>query len=102
MRQQDKVIIWPAYFDVARTRKQGRQVPKNLAISAPKALEIKEAAEKLGFTSEIVQDVAYPGASNVKMGMVLIKKKEPKNQTIRKIAKQLAQTRNLSAQQKSG
>jgi signal recognition particle subunit SRP19 len=98
MRQQDKIIIWPAYFDLTRTRRQGRQVPKNLAVEAPKALEVKAAAEKLGFSGEIVPDVAYSKTSNVKTGMILIKKKEPKNQAIRKIARQLVQTRNLPNQ----
>jgi signal recognition particle subunit SRP19 len=100
MRQQDKIIIWPAYFDVAKTRKQGRQVPKSFAVPSPKASEIREATEELGFVSELVQDVAYPKTSNLKMGMILIKKKEPKTQTISKVAKKLVQARGSATQKK--
>ena len=45
MRKQDKAIIWPAYFDQAKTRKKGRRVPKNMAVQSPKILEIQEAAQ---------------------------------------------------------
>jgi len=100
MRQQDKLIIWPVYFDVSKTREQGRQVPKSLAITSPKAAEIKETAEKLGYTCELVPDAAHPRIANMKTGMVLVKKKEPKNQTIRKIAKRLVQSRGSVIQQK--
>ncbi len=98
LRQQDKIIIWPAYFDASKTRRQGRQVSKNLAVGVPRAQEVKEAADKLGFASEIVPDVAYSKVSNVKTSMILIKKRGPKNQAVKNIARQIVQMRNLSAQ----
>ncbi len=98
MRQQDKIIIWPAYFDVTKTRKQGRQIPKNLAVGTPRVQELREAADNLGLSSEIVPNVAYSKVSNLKTGMILIKKREPKNQTVRRIASQLVKMRNASAQ----
>ena len=48
MRKQDKAIIWPAYFDQTKTRKNGRRVSKNLAVPNPKIEELQEAAKKLG------------------------------------------------------
>ena len=48
MRKLDKAIIWPIYFDASKTRKEGRRVPKNLAVQSPKIAELKEAADKLG------------------------------------------------------
>jgi len=95
MRKQDKIIIWPAYFDSAKTRKDGRRVPKDLAVSSPKVLEIKEVAEKLHFECEIVMDVAHPRTPWLKTGMLLAKRNEAKEQMIKKIAKQLVKMRSV-------
>jgi signal recognition particle subunit SRP19 len=94
MRQQEKIIIWPCYFDSAKTRKNGRRVPKNLSVPSPRILEIKEAAEKLGLTHELVADAGYPKISWLKTGMLLVKKRGSKNQTITVLAKQLLKTRS--------
>jgi signal recognition particle subunit SRP19 len=94
MRKQDRTIIWPAYFDIAKTRNEGRRVPKNLSVPSPRISEIKEAADKLRLDNELVPDVAHPEMSWVKTGMLLVKNKESKDQTIRAIAKQLLKTRS--------
>jgi len=95
MRKQDKIIIWPAYFDSAKTRKDGRRVPKDLAVSSPKILEMKEVAEKLHLECEIVMDVAHPRTPWLKTGMLLAKRNEAKEQMIKKIAKQLVKMRSV-------
>jgi signal recognition particle subunit SRP19 len=97
MRKQDKIIVWPTYFDSAKTRRDGRRVPKDLAVSSPKILEIKEVAEKLHLECEIVMDVAHPKTPWLKTGMLLAKKNEAKEQMIKKIAKQLAKIRSVPA-----
>ena len=94
MRQQDKAIIWPAYFDSAKTRNDGRRVPKTLGIPSPRVQEVNEAAQALGLTHELVVDVEYPKTPWLKTGMVLVKKKGSKNQTIVLIAKQLLKMRS--------
>jgi signal recognition particle subunit SRP19 len=99
MRKQDKVIIWPAYFDQAKTRKNGRRVPKNLAVQSPKILEIQEAAQKLGLKFEVVADKGYPKTPWAKTGMLLVEKKGSKEQIISRIAKQLLKARNEKSKQ---
>ncbi|MBS7620776.1 signal recognition particle protein Srp19 [Candidatus Bathyarchaeota archaeon] len=93
MRKQDKVILWPAYFDSTKTRGEGRKIPKSLAVPSPKITELKEAAEKLGFECELVADASYPKTHWLKTGKLLIAKKEAKNQLLKKIAKQLQKIR---------
>lgn len=97
MRKQDKVIIWPTYFDATKTRMQGRRVPKNLAVPSPKVLEIKEAAEKLGLEYELVAEAGYSKTPWLRTGMILVKKKESKEQIIGKIAKQLLGIRSAAS-----
>jgi signal recognition particle subunit SRP19 len=99
MRKQDKAIIWPAYFDLAKTRKKGRRVPRNLAVQSPKIGEIKEAAEKLGLKHEIAMEAGYPKTPWVKTGMIMIEKKGSKEQIIKKIAKQLLEIRSEPSKQ---
>jgi signal recognition particle subunit SRP19 len=96
MRQQDKVIIWPIYFDSTKTRAEGRRVPKNLAISSPRINELKDAAEKLRLKNDIAADRAHPNNPWAKTGMLLVKKKGSKEAIISSIAKQLAKTRSAA------
>jgi signal recognition particle subunit SRP19 len=99
MRKQDKAIIWPAYFDLAKTRSKGRRVPKNLAVQSPKITEIQEAAVMLGLKHEVIADKGYSKAPWLKTGMLLVEKKGSKEQTIARLAKQLLKTRNELAKQ---
>jgi len=96
MRKQDRIIIWPAYFNSTKTRSDGRRIPKNLAVPSPKISEIKEASEKLGLDYELVLDAGYPRTPWLKTGMLLVTKKETKDQTIKKIAKQLLKMRSAT------
>jgi signal recognition particle subunit SRP19 len=96
MRKQDKIVMWPAYFDSTRTKKDGRQVPKNLAVPSPRISEIEDAVARIGLEHEVVSSAAYPRTSWLKNGMLLVKKNEAKNQTLRRIAKQLAKTRTAA------
>ncbi len=96
MRKQDKSIIWPAYFDSAKTRKEGRRVPKDSAVQSPKSIEIQEAATKLGLENELVPDVGYSKTPWLKTGMLLVEKKVSKEQLIRRISKQLLKIRSGS------
>jgi signal recognition particle subunit SRP19 len=99
MRKQDKAIIWPAYFDLGKTRKEGRRVPKNLAVQSPRITEIQEATLKLGLKNEIVVDKGYPKTPWLKTGMLLVEKNASKEQVINKIAKQLLKSRNEGPKQ---
>ena len=94
MRKLDKAIIWPSYFDSAKTRKEGRRVPKNLAVQSPKIIEIKEAVDKLSLHSEVNLEVHFPKMPWAKTGLLLVEKKEAKEKIIQKIAKQLLKIRS--------
>ena len=89
MRKLDKAIIWPAYFDASKTRKEGRRVPKNLSVQYPKIDELKQAVDRLGLKNEVNVEAHFPKAHWAKTGMILVEKKEPKEMIIQKIAKQL-------------
>jgi signal recognition particle subunit SRP19 len=93
MRKQNKILLWPAYFDLNRTRLQGRRVPRSLAIAFPKLEEIQSATRRIGLQPEVVLDVRYPKSPWQKTGYILIPKKGSKTKIIRKIAKELVNMR---------
>ena len=98
MRKLDKAIIWPIYFDCNKTRKDGRRVPKPMAVQSPKILEIKEAADKLGLMNEVNLEAHFPKNHWAKTGMLLVEKKEAKEKIIQKLAKQLMKIKSQQAQ----
>ena len=97
MKKLDKAIIWPLYFDITRTRKDGRRVPKSLAVQSPKIDELKLAVDRLGLKNEVRPEAHFPKKHWVKTGMLLVEKKEAKEKIIQKIAKQLIRIKNVQA-----
>jgi len=89
MRKQDRVVLWPAYFDSTKTCNEGRRVPKNLAVPSPRLEELQRATERLGIHSEAVLDAKHPSTPWQKTGMVVVTKKGSKTQTMLGIAKEL-------------
>lgn len=97
MRKQNKTLIWPAYFDVNRTRKRGRRVSKNLAVKSPKIKDLIEVVSKLGFECELIPELKYPKKPWTKTGSLLVEKKYPKEQLLKKIAKELFRLKGRSS-----
>jgi signal recognition particle subunit SRP19 len=93
MRKQNKIIFWSVYFDANKTRTNGRRVPKNLAVSAPKIDELQRAIKRLGLQPEIVSDAAHPSSPWLKTGLLVVPKTESKDKTLKKIAKELSDLR---------
>lgn len=95
MRKLDgKAIIWPAYFDCNKTRKEGRRIPKNQAVMSPKIAEVKEAADRLGLENELRVDARFPKNNWAKTGMLIVEKREAKETIIKKLARQLVKIKN--------
>lgn len=94
MRKLDKAIIWPVYFDINKSREEGRRVPKSQAVVSPKIVEIKEAADKLGLENEINLEAHFPKMHWSKSGMLLVEKNEAKEAIIKKLAKQLVKIKS--------
>lgn len=87
-------MIWPIYFDVSKTRNEGRRVPKSLAVTSPKISELKESAEKAGLKCEVLDGASHPKIPWLKMGMLLVEKNCSKEEAVKKIAKQLLKIRS--------
>lgn len=93
MRKQEKIILWPVYFDNSKTRREGRKVPKSVSVPNPRLKELQEAAETLRFKVILEAEAAHPAIPWIKTGRLLIKKEKSKIKTINRIAKELVKIR---------
>jgi signal recognition particle subunit SRP19 len=93
MRKQNKIVLWPVYFDSNKTRMEGRRVPKKLATPSPNLDEIQKAVKRMGLQPEIISDAIHPSSPRQKTGLLIIPKKDSKVETLRKIAKELLDVR---------
>jgi signal recognition particle subunit SRP19 len=59
-KENDKLVIWPEYFDQSLTRAGGRRVPKKLATASPSIDTIQKAAKSLGYKPVLERDKKYP------------------------------------------
>jgi len=89
MRKQNKIVLWPVYFDSTKTRLEGRKVSKSLATPSPKLEEIRKAVERAGLQPEIVADAAHPSIPWQKTGLLVISRKGSKAKILQDIAKEL-------------
>ena len=96
MRKQNKLVLWPVYFDSTKTRLEGRRVPKSLATPSPKLEEIRKAVERVGLRPEIVTDAAHPSSPWRKTGLLTVSKKGSKAETLQQVAKKLLEIRGQS------
>jgi signal recognition particle subunit SRP19 len=82
-------VLWPEYFDIARTRAQGRRVKKNMAIPEPQMVMLVKAVDKLGLQYKIEEGKSYPSAWWQKQGLLLVENTMPKSQLLPKVAEKL-------------
>ncbi|MBC7080643.1 MAG: signal recognition particle protein Srp19 [Thermoplasmatales archaeon] len=85
---KDKWVIWPSYFDIEFSRKEGRKVKKSLAIKNPTIDEIFQAAKKIGL-NPLKEEKSYPKKWWRKEGRIVVDKKGKKVEIIRRIAEEV-------------
>ena len=97
MRKQNKIVIWPIYFDSTKARRQGRKIPKKYAVPNPKLDEVCKALDKLRLKYEVVADAAYPKMPWRKTVVIYIEKgKKPKLEILKLIGQKLVEMRSSS------
>lgn len=95
MREKGKFVLWPQYFNTHMSRRDGRRLPKVLAISGVKTEEIYQAAIDLNLNPILQSDSAYPKNPWMRIGAVLIDKTKPKTSLLKDLAKRIRERRNL-------
>lgn len=89
VRKQQKTILWSVYFDSSKTRKEGRRVPKSVAVPNPTLTELQKAAQRLGMKPETEDSLMHPATPWQKTGRIRVQKKETKKSALMKIAREM-------------
>ena len=76
------IVLWPEYFDISRSRTEGRRLPKSLCVDKPDLDIIAKGAMILDLEYKIIEDAAYPSNSNEKNGCVRVEKGKMKKTTL--------------------
>ena len=76
------IVLWPEYFDISRSRAEGRRLPKSLCVDKPDLYIIAKGAMILDLEYKIIEDAAYPSNSNEKNGCVRVEKGKMKKTTL--------------------
>jgi len=87
------IVLYPAYFDVARSRDQGRRVAKRWAVDSPTAQEVASAAKALGLEPQLEDGKAFPSTPWRKEGRVLVRADYYKTSIVQKVAKRIKESR---------
>lgn len=88
---EGKIVIYPVYLDSRSSRSRGRRVPLQLAVPGPTPEEIYAAAMKLGLNPVLEMDKSHPSGRH--KGRVLVDKKMPKSEVLRRIAEEIKSSR---------
>ncbi len=89
-KEKGKMILWVQYFDHDLTQREGRRLPKKMALASPKVDEIQRTARELGYSAIIDPDLAYPRHWWKKTGRVVIDgANKPKREVILEIASRI-------------
>jgi len=88
MPEKDKLVIWPIYFDIARTRSQGRMVSRQDAVNEPNLDMLITASLKSGFKPEIEREKKHPKTWHLEeaSGRILLSKNGTKSAVLKRIA----------------
>ncbi|MDY6819223.1 MAG: signal recognition particle subunit SRP19 [Halobacteriales archaeon] len=85
-------VIWPAYLDSDRSRREGRRVPEDEAIDDPEVDEIAAAVQQVGYDAVIERDATYPREPWRECGRVRVRNADDtgKNDLVRAVAAYVA------------
>ena len=72
--EDNAIYVWPEYFDISRTRAEGRRVSKSICVKEPSLDIIAKGAMLLDLEYVIIEDSAYPSNWTAKRGCVRIEK----------------------------
>ncbi|MFW9823931.1 MAG: signal recognition particle subunit SRP19/SEC65 family protein [Candidatus Thorarchaeota archaeon] len=91
------LIFWPQYFDIKRSRSNGRRLPIKFALDKVTTSDISKAAKSLGYNAVIEKDYKYPKSWWDDPGRVVIDGKgKKKSKILLEIAKELRKFRSKS------
>ena len=94
MRRKDRLVFWPAYFELENTRGDGRKVSKVLAVRGVKVDELYRAAEDLKLNPDLKPGTAFSKKPWDRTGSVIVDKLKSKTLITAKLASRIRSNRS--------
>ncbi len=101
MPAKDKLVVWPLYFDAARSRSEGRMIPLHDAVREPTIDDVITAALKSGLKPEIEREKRHPKTWADVSGRILVQKSNPKSEILKRISKNMKGKRKTAEKGRS-
>jgi len=92
LKLRNRHLIWPVYLDARKTRREGRKVPKALAVESPQLAELERACASLNLNPEVKAGAHYP-RYRLGQGYIAVDKAEPKLNMLKKVASKVCEGR---------
>ncbi|KUG19568.1 MAG: signal recognition particle subunit SRP19/SEC65 family protein [Methanomicrobiaceae archaeon] len=81
-------ILYPCYFDASLKRREGRRVPRSMAIKSPTITDLANAAKKAGLTYR-VEEHSHPACWTSRDGRIAVAWDESKEALLKRVARHL-------------
>ncbi len=91
------IVLYPAYFDLGRSRDDGRRVAKRWAVESPTVQEIATASKALGLEPKVEDEKAFPSTPWRKEGRVLVRADYFKTSIVQKVAQRIKEAVRTSS-----
>ncbi len=96
MKKLNGLILWPAYFDAGKKRREGRRLPIRLALENPTTNELLEVCKALSLKAEVKQGKRYPKDWWDDTDPILVETAGTKSKLLAHIAGKLRELRQIS------
>ena len=93
-KKERPIVLYPAYFDLGRSRAEGRRVAKKWAVESPTVEEVVTAAKALGLEPQLDAEKAFPTSHWRHEGRVLVRADYFKTSVVQKVAQRIKQARS--------
>lgn len=89
-RDERVLVLWPHYFDAELSRREGRRVPKDLAVEKPRVQDVAKAARSIGGKVTLDDAAKPPRFWDQRKGRVLVEGAEDsKEEVLKQVARRL-------------
>ncbi len=93
-KKERPIVLYPAYFDLGRSRTDGRRVAKRWAVDSPTVEEVMTAAKALGLEPQLDAEKAFPTSHWRHEGRVLVRADYFKTSVVQKVAERIKKGRS--------
>jgi signal recognition particle subunit SRP19 len=94
MKLRDKKVIWPSNLSKDVSRRDGRKIPKRVAVKSVTIDEINTAAQSLGLRVELFPKKSIPSNPWSNEGYVTVNYDGPKQELLILLAENIIENRN--------